>query len=162
MSAPGPVRAAIVSRTDWETPWAVFEVIDREFGFTLDAAASDANRKCARWLTEAENALAADWLEHRVFVNPPYGAGMLGWVKKCDSAAVRGATVVALVPNATETQWFREGALHAWEVRFVWPRIPFEIEGRPLGSSTTGSALLVWRPGVRPYPAPVMSYWSWK
>lgn len=162
MSAPGPVRAAKVTRTDWETPAAVFATLDREFAFTLDAAASDTNHKCERYLTEAEDALSSDWMEHRVFLNPPYGAGMLAWMGKCGDAARAGALVVALVPNATETLWFSEAFRRCWEMRLVAPRIQFEIGGRSAGSNTAGSALFVWRPGVRPYPAPFVGYWTWK
>lgn len=76
MSAPGPTRRAATTRTDWGTPQPLFDALDREFHFTLDAAASDANRKCPRYLTEAENALTADIFDHVVWCNPPYGAGL--------------------------------------------------------------------------------------
>ena len=44
----GPGGAAYMSnRMDWETPADLFAKLDDEFGFTLDAAASASNHKCA-------------------------------------------------------------------------------------------------------------------
>lgn len=60
MAAQGPIRAAASTRDDWETPWPLFNELNREFRFTLDAAAACHNRKCARYLTEAENAVGAN------------------------------------------------------------------------------------------------------
>lgn len=39
MSAAGPARRAAVTRDDWETPPDLFERLNAEFEFTLDAAA---------------------------------------------------------------------------------------------------------------------------
>lgn len=36
----------------WETPQSLFDELNAEFNFTLDAAASDANRKCKRYFTK--------------------------------------------------------------------------------------------------------------
>ena len=45
----------------WETPRALFEQLDAEFHFTLDAAASDENHKCGRYFTEKEDGLRQNW-----------------------------------------------------------------------------------------------------
>ncbi len=42
---------------DWATPRAFFDELDREFVFTLDAAASHGNAKCPTYLTRDDNAL---------------------------------------------------------------------------------------------------------
>lgn len=36
----------------WETPQSLFDELNAEFNFTLDAAASDANHKCERYFTK--------------------------------------------------------------------------------------------------------------
>lgn len=55
MSAAGPARRAAVTRDDWETPPDLFERLNAEFEFTLDAAANAENRKCVRyWDGEAK------------------------------------------------------------------------------------------------------------
>ena len=46
---------------EWATPDAVFETLDREFNFTLDACATDENHKCARYFTKTENGLQKKW-----------------------------------------------------------------------------------------------------
>lgn len=61
-------------KPDWETPKAFFDDLDKEFHFTLDAAASDRNTKCERYYTEQDNALDKEWSES-TYCNPPYGRG---------------------------------------------------------------------------------------
>lgn len=46
----------------WETPQALFDELDKEFHFTLDAAASDKNHKCKKYYTERDNGLMQDWV----------------------------------------------------------------------------------------------------
>lgn len=58
---------------DWETPPAFFDILDREFGFTVDACAAPHNAKCDRYWTREQDGLAQDWSGERVFCNPPYG-----------------------------------------------------------------------------------------
>ncbi|SWS75169.1 phage N-6-adenine-methyltransferase [Klebsiella pneumoniae] len=38
-------------RDYWQTPIEIFNALDREFGFWLDAAASESNALCAHYLT---------------------------------------------------------------------------------------------------------------
>lgn len=52
----------------WETPQALFNELDREFHFTLDAAASDKNHKCPKYYTEADDGLLQDWAGETVFL----------------------------------------------------------------------------------------------
>lgn len=40
------------AKNDWETPQDLFDELDREFHFTLDAAASPSNAKCAKYYTD--------------------------------------------------------------------------------------------------------------
>ena len=48
-------------RMDWETPDSLFNELNNEFGFTLDAASSDENAKVKRHYTERDNGLAQNW-----------------------------------------------------------------------------------------------------
>lgn len=45
----------------WETPQKLFDELDAEFHFTLDAAASDDNHKCARYFTQSDDGLRQNW-----------------------------------------------------------------------------------------------------
>lgn len=48
-------------KMDWETPDDLFEKLDKEFCFTLDAASSHENAKCKKHYTEKENGLMQNW-----------------------------------------------------------------------------------------------------
>lgn len=168
MSAPGPARRW-TDRGDWETPAALFDPLNREFGFTLDAAASAVNRKAERWLSGPCSApepcscgLCADWIEHVVWCNPPYGSASLGrWVPKFAEAAHGGATIVALLPSNTDTAWFGDIWCEASEIRFLRGRVNF------VGSSsgnTGGNLVAVYRPQPKGLTAalPLVSLWNWR
>ena len=72
----------------WQTPVEVFTALDLEFGFYLDAAADHQNALCARYLTEADDALAADWESYgAIWCNPPYSAITPGLRRQPSSAA---------------------------------------------------------------------------
>jgi len=49
------------NRMDWETPQSLFDELDREFHFTLDAASSDVNAKCAKHYTIDDSAFTHEW-----------------------------------------------------------------------------------------------------
>src|SRR5690606_5595624 len=46
------MQSPIPEREDWETPASVFDPLNEEFGFTLDAAASDHNAKVPTYYTQ--------------------------------------------------------------------------------------------------------------
>ena len=120
-------------RQDWETPHDLFDSINLEFEFTLDAAASKYNTKCPMFFTAENNALTQEWGKNVVWLNPPYGAkeSLQTWVKKAYDASSKGATVVMLIPARTNTSWFHDYCLAKGEVRF--------IKGRPkFGGATHG------------------------
>ena len=121
-------------RQDWPTPQSLFDGINAEFNFTLDAAASGKNKKCDLYIGEDTNSLAVEWGRHTVWLNPPYGAksgSLQQWVQKAYSASLKGATVVMLIPARTNTNWFHDICLSKGEVRFV--------RGRPkFGEATHG------------------------
>jgi phage N-6-adenine-methyltransferase len=70
------------SLTDqWATPQALFDELNREFGFTLDACASHWNHKVDNYYDEAQDALVQSWTGV-VWMNPPYGRTIKAWMKK--------------------------------------------------------------------------------
>ena len=125
-----------------ETPHALWEAYDREFGFTLDVCAAPGNAKCSRFFTAQDDGLAQDWGTHVCWMNPPY-SNCGAWVRKAAQAAQAGATVVALVPSATDTRWWHECTPRA-EVRFLRGRLRFV---GTKGSAPFPSAILIFRPG---------------
>ena len=183
MSAPGSVRKSESSRDNWETPAEVFEALDKEFDFDIDAAADGENSKARTFfegpciLDEDDDCrcgLCGGWCESgsSAFLNPPFGMGLDQWVAKCAMESAHGMTVVATLPNSTEAGWFRTAAMSADEVRLVYPRIQYIHstdcpckackEGKK-GSNTGGTAIFVWYPRADLRPAPARyTFWSWK
>lgn len=84
--------AYMSNRMDWETPTDLFAKLDDEFGFTLDAAASASNHKCAKYYTAEDSAFDHEWGGETVFCNPPYGKAIAEWVRKCSMEASRKDT----------------------------------------------------------------------
>jgi phage N-6-adenine-methyltransferase len=133
------------SLTDqWSTPQALFDELNNEFGFTLDACASDWNHKVANYYDKAQDALAQSWTGV-VWMNPPYGRTIKAWMKKAYESWQGGATVVCLVPARTDTAWWHDYASKG-EVRFIRGRIKFvDHTGNGTNSAPFPSAIIVYR-----------------
>lgn len=133
MTAPALFSSA---RGDWETPQHLFDALNAEFGFTLDAAASDENAKCDVYLTELSDSLRWDWsglADGAVWLNPPYSRKLAPWLAKAAETAERGTTVVCLIPARTSNAWWHtyvwdshaHRPLPGVEVRFLRGRLTF-------------------------------------
>jgi phage N-6-adenine-methyltransferase len=150
---------------DWETPQPLFDRLNEEFNFTLDAAASKENSKCKRWL-EKPAGLVQPWHTHApkgsaIWVNPPYGRGINEWMMKCAKEGL-SATVVALVFARTDTRWFHDWvAPFALEVRFIKGRVKFR-RGEKVGPAPAPSMVVVWGPHRVPRLRAVstMGWWA--
>ena len=58
------------AKQDWETPQDLFDAINAEFNFTLDAAASPENAKAKAYFTKEMDGLHQSWANHVVWLNP--------------------------------------------------------------------------------------------
>ncbi len=135
------------NKNDWETPEGLFAELDREFRFTLDAAASPVNAKCKRYYTAKDNGLIQDWGGETVFCNPPYGNKETGeWTKKCyEEAQKPETTVVLLIPARTDRASFHDYVLGKAEIRFIRGRLKFERGGEALAPAPFPSMICIWR-----------------
>jgi phage N-6-adenine-methyltransferase len=128
-------------KANWETPQALFDELDVEFGFQFDLAADETNAKCDRFYTIEDDALNQPW-EGVCWLNPPFGRGIELWLSRAVEAAQAGATVVVLVPARTDTIWWHDLVIPHAEIRFLRGRLQFE------GAATSApfpSAILVYR-----------------
>lgn len=118
---------------EWATPPHVFEALHKEFAFTLDAAANAANALLPEWYgpdhpdPARRDGLTTDWAGDArggtIYVNPPYGRAIGTWMAKADQESAN-ATVVALIPARTDTQWWHRHVQHH-EVRLLEGRLRF-------------------------------------
>ena len=92
-------------KQEWETPQGLFDDLNKEYGFTLDAAASDKNHKCKKYYTERVDGLLQDWKGETVFCNPPTGHKSFKlWVRKAyEESRKKNTTVVMLLPVSTDS-----------------------------------------------------------
>ena len=127
---------------EWATPADVFDPLNREFGFTMDVAATDENAKCPRYYTREDDGLAQPW-DGVCWMNPPYGEDVPKWLARALDESKRGVTTVCLIPARTNTKWFHDLCLSVAEVRFVKGRPKFgdADHGLPLPL-----AVVVYRP----------------
>lgn len=142
-------QAAFLStREDWSTPQAFFDHLHARYHFTLDAAASPENAKCADYFTEEDDALTKRW-RGVVFCNPPYGPGIGKWVAKARYEAGKGATVVLLIPTRTDTSWWHDHVMKARHIVLIRGRMRFG--GSPVNAPFP-SCLVVFTPGQHGFP----------
>ena len=139
--------------SEYRTPDWLFGMLDDEFHFDLDAAASAQNAKCRRYYDRAQDGLAQPWAPHTVFCNPPYGREIKKWVKKAHDETDLGATVVMIIPARTDTSYFHDYILGRAEVRFLRGRIRYlSAEGAEIGNSPFPTAVIIFRPKRRINP----------
>jgi phage N-6-adenine-methyltransferase len=114
----------ISRKQDYCTPIKLYNILDKEFKFTLDVCADDSNYKCQSYITEAQDALKLDW--HGIcWMNPPY-KDKKKWVIKAHNESVKNdCVVVCLIPARTNTSWWHDYCQKG-EVRFIKGRPIFE------------------------------------
>lgn len=143
-------EASLTSKKDdWETPKELYEELNREFHFTLDAASSDQNHKAEKYYTQLDDGLAQNWAGEVVWCNPPYGRlETARWVAKAyHECEEHGATVVMLLASRTDTRWFHDYIYGKQEIRFVKGRLRFEQNGEPSKQCATfASMIVIFRP----------------
>jgi site-specific DNA-methyltransferase (adenine-specific) len=146
---------------NWSTPQELFDVLNAEFHFTIDAAASAENHKCSTWYGpggQHEDALAlVEWgrpfCRETIWINPPYSRGLQGKFiqKAAQQCRVNNHTVVMLLPARTDTKAFHAHIYDAskWqaregvEIRFLPGRLKF---GGAKDSAPFPSMIVVFHP----------------
>ena len=144
------------------TPLALFDRLDAEFHFALDAAAEDDPEfhRCQRYFTPRDDGLAQSWAldddASAVWCNPPYSK-VAPWIEKAAQEAMENAvTSVLLVMASTSLGWFRTAIEHADEIRFIIGSLTFGPGNT--NRAPFGSALLIFRPEQR---TPGHAYLTW-
>jgi len=134
----------------WTTPRSTYDELDREFRFTLDAAALQGSTLVPEnWYgpdhpePSRRDALLTNWTADSnggaVWLNPPYGRAIKSFMAKANEESQGGVRVVCLVPARTDTQWWWDSVIHH-EVRFIKGRLKF---GNQKNSAPFPSAIVV-------------------
>lgn len=110
---------------EWSAPRAVYQPLDAEFHFTLDACATADNAKCPRYFTKDQDGLDQAWGEETVWCNPPF-RDVAAWVRK--ASIEKGATTVLLVPSRTDTDWWHRYVWTKAEIRWIRGRLRFNAK----------------------------------
>jgi phage N-6-adenine-methyltransferase len=153
---------------DWRTPPELFKVLQDRFRFDYDGFADHDNallptystlegtfRKhdCGPQQIDTLDGLHAEWLNRRVFLNPPYSRGDIGPIVASAHARARDASlVVALLSAATDTKWFHDHIVDVADVTFLRRRVRFiNPDTRVPGTSPPGgSMIVVWHKELQP------------
>jgi len=115
---------------EWETPQWLFDLLNEEFHFNVDAASRQyITQKCNRCFTDA---LTLEWTKwgERFWLNPPYSQ-IAVFMKKAYEESQKGAVVVCLIPARTDTKYWHDYVMKAQEIRFVKGRLKFENKTLP-------------------------------
>lgn len=119
-----PAAPEIDPRQEWGTPPELFDPLNREFKFQLDACARKDNAKCADFITPEMDGLETSWVipkkRERVFVNPGF-RDPLPWYLRSYYEASKSpnavVVVVGLVSPASDA--FRWAHAHSVQVRLL-------------------------------------------
>jgi len=106
---------------EWETPQWLFDLLNKEFHFSLDVCASEKNHKCKKYFSRQNNGLKQKWQE-TCWMNPPYGREIAQWMGKAKIESENGAIIVCLVPARPDTEWWWNNCIQG-EIRFIRGRL---------------------------------------
>ena len=154
-----------VYRDRTRTPQWLFEALNAEFNFCLDAAALPETALCEHFITPQIDSLKVDWgdfippFERSPFawLNPPY-SNITPWTEKCLKEKERGIGSVVLIPEDSSAEWWpgddcseirrivgyvdTNGKWRSGRINFINGETGEEIKG-----NNKGSNLLIFIPG---------------
>lgn len=86
------------------TPNELFNILDREFHFDIDLAASIDNHKLPVYYDKENSAFLYNWIGS-CFLNPPYSS-IYEWLEYASQQSK--STLVIILPCDTSTKWFHD------------------------------------------------------
>jgi len=130
----------------WSTPQWLFDMLDQEFQFQIDAAATRENSKCGSYFEDLASVptLEMNWYVkgawERFWLNPPYSK-IAAFMKKAYEESLKGAVVVCLIPVRSDTRYWHDYVMQAHEIRLIMGRLKF---GDGKGSAPFPSCIVIF------------------
>jgi phage N-6-adenine-methyltransferase len=139
-------------KDEWGTPDHIFNKLNEEFHFDLDAAANCNNAKCELYFDKHLDALQQNWCKYarggNIWLNPPYSKGNVErFMQKAYEESEKGfGAVVCIVPVDFSTNWWHDYVMNAYEIRAIKGRVKFigyDDNGDLVKNSPTFSSCIV-------------------
>lgn len=139
------------------TPAYILEPIRAALrGIGLDPCTEPDNpTRADRFVSLPDDGLAIDWRASSVYVNPPYGAARLPWIRRSLEVGQAGGRLALLIPADTDTELVQAVLRGAEAVTFIRGRINFggwRDDGKPW-RATHASMLATWNADLGPLEA---------
>jgi phage N-6-adenine-methyltransferase len=154
-------------RQDWRTPARLFQTLQVDYAFDVDASASIQNHLLPDYWTKAHDALSMSLKGRRAFCNPPFG--MISEFLTWGLDQRQDGFSCFLIPANVETDWFHSLARHgqkhvfrrrvayapppgSWRYVFddeigsmTWVRVPVKVS-----QPSFASMLCMFGPDIKP------------
>ena len=148
-----PICFPVTIRPQW-----LFDALDKEFHFTIDAACKEGNCKCPYGKFHEDifgigkkfDSLESTWINQKdvggndlpsiIWLNPPYSK-IKQFMKKAYEESLKGAVVVCLIPCRTDTRYWHDYVMKAHEIRLIKGRLKF---GDSKGSAPFPSCIVIF------------------
>jgi len=127
--------ASKIPTDEWQTPYLLYDAIDKVCNFDLDVCASDTYHTCSKYYTKEQDGLTKEW-SGSCWLNQ--STSLERWVRKAYESKTN---VVCLVPARTDTKWWQRYAAKA-TVIFIEGRLRLYNNAR----LAFPSAILVFPP----------------
>jgi hypothetical protein len=136
---------------EWGTPELIMQLLNLQFDLDPCHPLIDyeipVDKWCDGWYTKEDDGLKSPWFG-RVYLNPPYGDGIINWMQKM----AEHANGIALVFARTDVKWYREYALKGDAILYLKTRLKFvdmngnKDEAKAKNGAGAGSMLVAWGP----------------
>ena len=113
---------------EWTTPKWLFDELDSEFHFTLDAASTHENALCEMHYTAEDDALSKSWDGETVWLNPPYGRAIGEFMRK--ASEISGGGMLCLPRPRPHRDEMVQGARRRQGERDPLPPRQAQVRGR--------------------------------
>ena len=146
---------------EWETPPELFNYLDQQFDFTLDAAATDRTAKCDKYFTPEEDGLKQSWEDERVFLNPPF-SDLAEWLEKVWEERERAEVIAVIMGPSTDTRYWHDYVMKADELWMFKSRPNYIRHGEEGNSGSTFPTVLAVFTGENEEVPEIKQVLDWK